>query len=97
MNTWSSDAELTEVRGGGTFKHPLDKNTELNDNLFTMDGPAIYKSARKKAYKMVLDTFKKTNFNKEDVSWVIPHQASLKAINAYHESVSYTHLPSPRD
>ena len=85
MNTWSSDAELTEVRGGGTFKHPLDKNTELNDNLFTMDGPAIYKSARKKAYKMVLDTFKKTNFNKEDVSWVIPHQASLKAINAYHE------------
>ena len=85
MNTWSNDAELTEVRGGGTFKHPLDPNTRIEDNLFTMDGPAVYKSARKKAYKMVLETFKNTKFNKEDIDWLIPHQASLKAINAYSE------------
>ena len=64
MNTWSNDAELTEVRGGGTFKHPLDPNTRIEDNLFTMDGPAVYKSARKKAYRMVLETFKNTKFNK---------------------------------
>ena len=85
MNTWSNDAELTEVRGGGTFKHPLDPNTKIEDNLFTMDGPAVYKSARKKAYRMVLETFKNTKFNREDIDWLIPHQASLKAINAYSE------------
>ena len=50
-----------------------------------MDGPAVYKSARKKAYRMVLETFKNTKFNKEDIDWLIPHQASLKAINAYSE------------
>ena len=85
MNTWSENAELTEVRGGGTFKHPLNPKTSIEDNFFTMDGPLIYKSARKKAYKMVLETFKNSGFKKDNVSWVIPHQASLKAINAYHD------------
>ena len=60
MNTWSENAELTEVRGGGTFKHPLNPETSIEDNFFTMDGPSIYKSARKKAFKKVLETFKKS-------------------------------------
>ena len=85
MNTWSQGANLTEVRGGGTHLHPQNPTTKLEDNLFSMDGPSIYKIARKKAYKMVMETFKETSFNKEDVSWVVPHQASLKAIDAYHE------------
>ena len=85
MNTWSENAELTEVRGGGTFKHPLNPETSIEDNFFTMDGPSIYKSARKRAFKMVLETFKNSGFKKDNVSWVIPHQASLKAINAYHD------------
>ena len=45
MSTWPSGTKLTEVRGGGTRKHPLDPNTSRNDNLFSMDGPAVYKIA----------------------------------------------------
>jgi len=85
MNTWSNGASLTEVRGGGTSLHPQNPQTKLEDNLFSMDGPSIYKLARKGAYKMVLETFKNVNFDRKDVSWVIPHQASLKAVDAYHE------------
>ena len=85
MSTWSEEANLTEVRGGGTSKHPQDPNTNPEDNLFSMDGPSIYKTARKKAYKMVLETFKNVDFDKTNVSWVIPHQASEKAVTAYHE------------
>ena len=50
-----------------------------------MDGPNIYKMARKKAFKMVQKTFKSVDFEKSDVSWVIPHQASEKAVTAYHK------------
>ena len=42
MNTWPSGANLTEVRGRGTNKHPQDKHCN-EDNLFSMDGPGIYK------------------------------------------------------
>ena len=85
MNTWSDGAGLTEVRGGGTALHPQNPITKPEDNLFTMDGPNIYKIARKKAYKMVQKTFKSVDFEKTDVSWVIPHQASEKAVTAYHK------------
>ena len=83
MNTWPSGTELTEVRGGGTRKHPLDPNTSRNDNLFSMDGPAVYKIARKEVYKMLLKTLKETGIKKESIDWVVPHQASKKAVEAY--------------
>ena len=83
MNTWPSGANLTEVRGGGTNKHPQDKHTTTEDNLFSMDGPGIYKIARKQVYKMMLKTLKSTGLEKKDIDWIIPHQASGKAVEAY--------------
>tara|TARA_X000000368_G_scaffold252005_1_gene199118 strand:+ start:1720 stop:2688 length:969 start_codon:yes stop_codon:yes gene_type:complete len=83
MSTWPSGTELTEVRGGGTRKHPLDPDTKREDNLFSMDGPAIYKIARKQVYRMLLRTLKETELDKESIDWVIPHQASKKAVEAY--------------
>ncbi len=83
MKTFPSCANLTEVRGGGTNKHPQDPETSLADNLFTMDGPAVYKIARKEVYRMMLKTMKTTGLKREDVDWVIPHQASGKAVEAY--------------
>ena len=83
MKTFPSCANLTEVRGGGTNKHPQDPETTLADNLFTMDGPAVYKIARKEVYRMMLKAMKNTGLKREDVDWVIPHQASGKAVDAY--------------
>jgi 3-oxoacyl-[acyl-carrier-protein] synthase-3 len=83
MKTFPSCANLTEVRSGGTNKHPQDPETSLADNLFTMDGPAVYKIARKEVYRMMLKTMKTTRLKREEVDWVIPHQASGKAVDAY--------------
>ncbi len=83
MKTFPKYANLTEVRGGGTNKHPQDPETTLADNLFTMNGPAVYKIARKEVYRMMLKTMKETELKRENVDWVIPHQASGKAVDAY--------------
>lgn len=85
MKTWPSGANLTEVRGGGTNKHPQDPQTTISDNLFTMNGPAVYKMAISRVHKLIADTFNSVDFERDDVDWVIPHQASLKAVHAYHE------------
>ena len=84
MNTWPSGAHLTEVRGGGTFKHPQNPKTKISDNLFSMDGPGIYKIARKKVYRLVSKTLKHTNLRKEDIDWVVPHQASWESSRCIH-------------
>jgi len=86
MKTFPSYANLTEVRGGGTNKHPQDPETNLADNLFTMDGPAVYKIARKEVYRMMLKTMKATGLKRGDVDWIIPHQASGKAVDAYNST-----------
>jgi|TARA_B110000967_G_scaffold200359_1_gene236061 3-oxoacyl-[acyl-carrier-protein] synthase-3 len=83
MKTWPDGAHLTEVRGGGTNKHPQDPKTLPSDNLFSMDGPGIYKIARKQVYRIMLKALKETNLAREDIDWIIPHQASGKAVEAY--------------
>ena len=48
-----------------------------------MNGPAVYKIARKEVYRMMLKTMKETELKRENVDWIIPHQASGKAVDAY--------------
>ena len=83
MQTWPEGAGLTEVRGGGTNLHPQDRGTTLDDNLFSMNGPLVYKMARKKVYNMILKDLNDNALDYTDINWVIPHQASEMAITAY--------------
>ena len=85
MQTWSEGSSYTEVRGGGTNLHPQDKQTTLDDNLFSMNGPLIYKMARKKVYKLIQSDLKNNNLDISDIGCVIPHQASMLGVEAYHK------------
>jgi len=83
METWSEGAEFTQVKGGGTYRHPDNPKTIDNDHYFTMSGPNVYKMARKKVYFMIQKTLKANNLTINDIDFVIPHQASNTAIQAY--------------
>jgi len=80
--TWPRGAELTEFRGGGIRRHPNDPTTEPADNLFHMDGPAVYKIARNRAAVVLRRVFKKAGFGPEAVTLIVPHQASGPALEA---------------
>nr|MBA2680530.1 beta-ketoacyl-ACP synthase III [Ktedonobacteraceae bacterium] len=43
FETHSSGAELTQILGGGTLHAPNDSATTAEMNLFSMDGPAVFK------------------------------------------------------
>ncbi len=90
MNTWPKGATYTEVKGGGTNKHPQDSHTTDADNLFTMNGPMIYKMARKYVYSMIQDDLKEVGVKKSDIKLVIPHQASGLAVKAYTKYGEFT-------
>ena len=83
METWPEGHDLTEVRGGGTNLHPQDEGTNIDDNLFSMNGPRIYKMARKKVYDVIKNDLKNNNLKPNDIDCLVPHQASLLAIKAY--------------
>jgi len=83
MQTFPDGAELTEVRGGGTNLHPQDKKTEHADNLFSMNGPRVYKMARQKVYDLIKKDLSDNNLDVNNIDLVIPHQASGMAVKAY--------------
>ncbi len=83
MYTYPEGSKLTEVRGGGTNLHPQDSNTKLKDNLFSMNGPMVYKMARKKVYDMFAHDLSSNNLTQNDIDLVVPHQASGMAVKAY--------------
>ena len=83
MSSWPEGATLTEVRGGGTNLHPQDLQTQNEDNLFSMNGPQVFKFTLPKVYKMILNILKRNELNQNDIDLLIPHQASGKAIAAY--------------
>jgi 3-oxoacyl-[acyl-carrier-protein] synthase-3 len=83
MNTYPEGSHLTEVRGGGTNLHPHDEETSFADNLFSMNGPMIYKMARKTVYNQIQLDLKNNNLKVDDIDLVVPHQASGLAVKAY--------------
>ena len=83
MKTWPKGSHFTEVKGGGTNLHPHDKETKFSDNLFAMNGPMIYKMARKTVYNKIQEDLNKNNIKIDDINLLIPHQASGLAVKAY--------------
>ena len=83
METWPEGAEFTQVKGGGTYRHPDNPKTIDRDHYFTMSGPQVYKMARKKVYFMIQQILKDNHLTIHDIDCIIPHQASDTAIKAY--------------
>ena len=82
MGTWPKGASLTEVRGGGTRLHPNDPRTTPADNLFHMDGMAVYKMARRRVGVMLKQLFDEAGVDRERVNLVVPHQSSGPGVEA---------------
>jgi 3-oxoacyl-[acyl-carrier-protein] synthase III len=74
--THSSGAELTELRGGGTFRHPNDPKTQPSDFLFHMDGPEVFKKTSALLADFLDDFMGGADLLRSEYSAVIPHQAS---------------------
>ena len=92
MGTWPAGAHLTEVRGGGTRLHPNDPKTTPADNLFSMDGPGVYKMARRRVAMVLKKVLRATGLTQDDINLVVPHQASGPGV----EAVAHYGFPEER-
>jgi 3-oxoacyl-[acyl-carrier-protein] synthase III len=76
MKTWPEGAALTEVRGFGQTHSPNDPATRPEHNLFSMDGPGVYRMAIRRLPGLVRELLGEHGMTPADVDWVVPHQAS---------------------
>lgn len=80
FKTYGQGANLTEIRGGGSRKHPNHPETRPQDNLFHMEGPALLKMTRHYAPAFLEQLRPGLSAGLGDIKLVIPHQASLLAL-----------------
>ena len=76
----------THLHANGAYHHLLyaaNRLGELNEPPYIkMQGSEIFKLAVKCLRDIVDETLKKNNINKEDIRWLVPHQANLRIIKA---------------
>ncbi len=87
FRTYPEGCSLTEIRGGGSRRHPANPLTRPEDNLFSMDGAALLRLARRQL-PLFLEALKPgLTHGLQDISRVFPHQASrfgLAMLQRFH-------------
>jgi len=76
FETYGEGAYLTTVMGGGTRLHPLNPNTNPEDNQFSMEGPGILKMVRRYSADFLENLQPGLSASLLDIDLVIPHQPS---------------------
>lgn len=80
MATWTEGADLTTVRGAGVHRPPNHPDTRPEDNLFHMEGPAVYRLALERVPRAVLGAVADAGLEPQDIDLVVPHQASGRGL-----------------
>lgn len=82
FRTWPEHRDLARFEGGGTRHHPSHPDTRVEHHRFRMDGPTIYKVARRRVAVVLRDVLRRAHIEQGDVDLVVPHQPSGPALAA---------------
>jgi 3-oxoacyl-[acyl-carrier-protein] synthase-3 len=77
LETYGDGADLAEVRGGGSRRHPNHPETTPADNLFHNKGPQLLKLTRRYSPAFLERLQPGLSTGLGDIKLVVPHQASL--------------------
>lgn len=86
----NSGAELTQFQGAGTAHHPNDPLTQPEMNRFHMDGPAIFKLARRLAPPFIERFLGEAGTRRSDYDVVVVHQASIMGVRALTKHLGFS-------
>jgi 3-oxoacyl-[acyl-carrier-protein] synthase-3 len=74
----------THIHADGQYNNLLD----VKDDHIRMKGNEVFKVAVNTLSKLVDETLEKNNMNKNDIDWLVPHQANLRIIKAAAKKLS---------
>lgn len=83
QTTWPEGADLAELRGCGTRKHPNAPDTTPEDNLFRMRGPRIYKLAVGRVQELATRLVEDAGLTWDQIDLCVPHQSSGPGVAAH--------------
>ncbi len=70
------------MKAGGSLKPPSHETVDAREHYIYQEGQPVFKFAVTKMADASLDVMKNNNLSTGDVSWLVPHQANMRIIEA---------------
>jgi 3-oxoacyl-[acyl-carrier-protein] synthase-3 len=70
------------MKAGGSAKPPSHDTIDAREHFVYQDGQQVFKFAVTKMADVSAEIMEKNNLKPEDVSWLVPHQANMRIIDA---------------
>ncbi|MBU1098888.1 MAG: ketoacyl-ACP synthase III [Bacteroidetes bacterium] len=77
--------DYLNMKGGGSLNPTTHQTIDDNLHIIYQDGKAVFKYAVKGMADVSVEIMEKNDLKSEDVSWLVPHQANLRIIDATAE------------
>jgi 3-oxoacyl-[acyl-carrier-protein] synthase III len=82
LYTDGSGGEYLKMLGGGSLNPPSHETVDKKYHYLFQDGKAVFKVAVIGMAEVSAEVMQRNNLKGEDVSWLVPHQANLRIIDA---------------
>lgn len=84
-----SGSEYLYMKAGGSLNPPTAETVANKEHFVTQDGRIVFKAAIKGMSESISDLLDKNNLTKDDIDWVIPHQANKRIISAVGDQIGF--------
>lgn len=82
--------EPLQIKAGGSKFPATHETVEKKEHTVRQDGKTVFKYAVKNMADVSVEIMQKNNLSKDDVDWLVPHQANMRIIDA---AIDRTGLP----
>jgi 3-oxoacyl-[acyl-carrier-protein] synthase-3 len=76
------------MKAGGSEKPPTAETIEAGEHFVYQEGRAVFKHAVKGMINTVKEIMERNNLTIDDISWIVPHQANIRIINAVADGLN---------
>lgn len=83
--------DLVIIPGGGVRNPTSHETVDAKLHYFKMDGKEVFKHAVRRMSAAARDSLKKAGLAESDVSWLVPHQANMRIMDAIAKGFSIPH------
>ncbi len=82
LRTDGSGKEFLHMKAGGSVKPPSHDTVDAKEHFIYQEGQTVFKFAVTKMADVAAEIMEKNGLKSEDISYLVPHQANLRIIDA---------------
>ena len=82
LKTDGSGRQFLHMKAGGSLKPASHQTVDAKEHYIYQEGQSVFKFAVKGMADVSYELMQRNNLTADDISWLVPHQANLRIIDA---------------